>query len=88
MLFQWFKFETLEQDKIISRLRIKCEKLVAATNSIQALAKELRTHQEEAEQEREQEDSIQSEAEYINTAMEIIKYDLIPIHYEGTLNLC
>jgi len=76
MLFQWFAFETLEQDKIISRLRTKCEKLVAATNSIQALAKELRIHQEEAEQEREQGDSIQSEAEYINTAMEIIKYDL------------
>ncbi|MEG4975281.1 hypothetical protein [Microcoleus sp. K4-B3] len=76
MLFQWFAFETLEQDKIISRLRAKCEKLVAATNSIQALAKELRIHQVEAEQEREQGDSIQSEAEYVNTAMEIIKYDI------------
>ncbi|MEG4850882.1 hypothetical protein QUB10_08220 [Microcoleus sp. B5-D4] len=76
MLFQWFKFETLEQDKIISRLRAKCEKLVAATNSIQALAKELRIHQFEAEQEREQGESIQSEAEYVNTAMEIIKYDI------------
>ena len=76
MLFQWFKFETLEQDKIISRLRSKCEKLVAATNSIQALATELRIHQVEADQEREQGDSIQSEAEYVNTAMEIIKYDI------------
>lgn len=76
MLFQWFKFETLEQDDIISRLRAKCEKLVAATNSIQALAKELRIHQIEAEQEREQGESIQSEAEYVNTAMEIIKYDI------------
>jgi hypothetical protein len=76
MLFQWFAFETLEQDNIISRLRSKCEKLVAATNSIQALAKELRIHQEEAAQEREQGDSIQSESEYINTAMEIIKYDI------------
>jgi hypothetical protein len=76
MLFHWFKFETLEEDSIISRLRSKCEKLVAATNSIQALATELRIHQIEAEQEREQGDSIQSEAEYVNTAMEIIKYDL------------
>jgi hypothetical protein len=76
MFFQWFDFETLEKDKIISRLRAKCEKLVAAPNSIQALAKELRIHQKEAEQERKQGDSIQSEAEYINTAMEIIKYDL------------
>jgi len=24
MLFQWFAFETLEQDRIISRLRTKC----------------------------------------------------------------
>ncbi|MEG3933747.1 MULTISPECIES: hypothetical protein [unclassified Microcoleus] len=76
MLFQWFKFETLEQDNIITKLREKCQKLAAATNSIQALAKELRIHQEEAAQEREQGDSIQSEAEYINTAMEIIKYDI------------
>jgi len=76
MLFEWFKFETLDQDKIISRLKTKCEKLVAATNSSQALAKELRIHQIEAEKEREQGDSIQSEAEYVNTAMEIIKYDL------------
>ncbi|MEG4503838.1 hypothetical protein QUA81_13330 [Microcoleus sp. F6_B4] len=76
MLFQWFKFETLEQDKVISRLTAKCEKLVAATNSIQALAKELRIHQVEAEQEREQGEGIQSEAEYVNTAMEIIKYDI------------
>ncbi|MEG5043556.1 hypothetical protein [Microcoleus sp. B4-C1] len=76
MLFQWFKFETLEQDRIISRLQEKCQKLANATNSIQALAKELRIHQYEAEQEREQGDSIQSEAEYVNTAMEIIKYDI------------
>jgi hypothetical protein len=76
VLFQGFKFETLAQDRIISRSLAKCEKLVAATNSIQALAKELRIHQTEAEQEREQGDSIQSEAEYVNTAMEIIKYDI------------
>ena len=76
MLFQWFKFETLEQDKIITRLQTKCQKLVAATDSIQALAKELRIHQQEAAQEREQGDNIQSESEYVNTAMEIIKYDI------------
>jgi hypothetical protein len=36
----------------------------------------LRIHQEEAAQKRGQGDSIQSEAEYVNTAMEIIKYDI------------
>lgn len=52
MLFQWFKFETMEQNRIISSPIAKSENLVAATNSIQALAKELRIHQTEAEQER------------------------------------
>lgn len=73
MLFQWFKFETLEQDKIISRLIAKCERLVGALDSIQNLAELLRIDRNEAELEREQGDSIQSEAEYVNTAMEIIK---------------
>jgi len=50
MLFQWFKFETMQQDSLISRSIAKCENLVAATNSIQALAKELRINQTEAEQ--------------------------------------
>ena len=75
MLFQWFDYETLEKDKIISRLIAKCERLVGALDSIQNLAEVLRIDRNEAELEWEQGDSIQSEAEYVNTAMEIIKYD-------------
>ena len=75
MLFQWFSYKTLEQDRIISRLITKCERLVAALDSIQNLAELLRIDRKEAELEREQSDTIQSEAEYVNTAMEIIKYD-------------
>ena len=77
MLFQWFSYETLEKDKIISRLIAKCERLVAALDSIQNLAEVLRIDRNEADLEREQGDSIQSEAEYVNTAMEIIKYDTL-----------
>jgi hypothetical protein len=77
MLFQWFDYATLEQDRIISRLITKCERLAAALNSIQNLAQLLRIDQNEAEQELEKgEQNLQSEAEYVNTAMQIIKYDV------------
>ncbi|WP_293134840.1 hypothetical protein [Microcoleus sp. bin38.metabat.b11b12b14.051] len=77
MLFQWFDYATLEQDRIISRLVTKCQRLAAALNSIQELANLLRIDQTEAEQEiQEGVDNLQSEAEYVNTAMEIIKYDV------------
>ncbi|MEG4121242.1 hypothetical protein QUA43_27705 [Microcoleus sp. N9_B4] len=77
MLFQWFDYETLEQDRIISRLINKCERLVGALNSIQNLAELLRIDQNEAEQEIQQgNEGLQSEAEYVNTAMQIIKYDV------------
>jgi hypothetical protein len=77
MLFQWFDYATLEQDKIISRLITKCQRLAAALNSIQNLAELLRIDQNEAEQEIQQgSEGIQSEAEYVNTAMQIIKYDV------------
>ncbi|MEG5251252.1 MULTISPECIES: hypothetical protein [unclassified Microcoleus] len=77
MLFQWFDYATLEQDKIISRLITKCQRLAAALDSIQNLADLLRIDQNEAEQEAQKgEQNLQSEAEYVNTAMEIIKYDV------------
>jgi len=76
MLFQWFDYETLEQDKIITRLIVKCEKLAAARSSIQELASLLRIDQSEAKQESKQDESgLQSEAEYVNTAMEAIEND-------------
>ncbi len=77
MLFQWFKYETLENDSIISRLQAKCERLAAALTSIQNLAQLLRIDQEEAEQEVQEGDTgIQSEAEYVNIAMDVIRHDL------------
>ena len=77
MLFQWFDYATLEQDRIISRLITKYQRLAAALNSIQNLAELLRIDQREAEQEIQQgNEGIQSEAEYVNTAMQIIKYDV------------
>jgi hypothetical protein len=51
MLFQWFDYATLEQDRIISRLITKCQGLATALNSIQNLAELLRIDQNEAEQE-------------------------------------
>ena len=77
MLFQWFTYSTLEGDRIISRLRSKCERLAAALNSIQNLAQLLRIDQTEAEQEVQEGDTgVQSEAEYVNTAMDVIRHDL------------
>lgn len=79
MLFQWFDYATLEQDSIISRLIEKCQRLAAAFNSIQQLADLLRIDQTEAEQEVQEGElgeGIQSEAEYVNTAMRIIKADI------------
>ncbi len=76
MLFQWFSFATLQTDSIISRLIDKCNRLVAAFDSIQNLAELLRIDQQEAELEvQEGADNIQSETEYINTAMSVIKWD-------------
>jgi hypothetical protein len=65
MLFQWFDYETLEKYKILSRLTTKCQQLVEATNSTQKLAEVLRIDRNEAELEREQGDTIQSEAQYL-----------------------
>ncbi|MFM7190355.1 MAG: hypothetical protein ACKOX2_05990, partial [Microcystaceae cyanobacterium] len=75
MLLQWFSFETLEADNIIARLEQKAQKLRDAYNNIQSLAETLRISQEEAEQELKENDTLQSEAEYENTMMRIIRAD-------------
>jgi hypothetical protein len=76
MLFQWFDFETLQKDKIISRLEEKCDRLSKAYNSITDLAEILRIDQSEAEAELEEgSDKLQSEAEYENTMIRIIQAD-------------
>jgi len=76
MLFQWFDFETLQKDKIISRLEAKCDRLSKAYNSITDLAEILRIDQSEAEAEIEAgSDKLQSEAEYENTMIRIIQAD-------------
>ena len=76
MLFQWFDFETLEKDGIISRMINKCHQLATAYNSIQDLATILKIEQEEAELELEEgSEKLQSNAEYVNTMMLIIQND-------------
>jgi hypothetical protein len=76
MLFQWFDFETLEQDGIITRLEEKCQRLAQAYNSITDLATILRIDQTEAEAELEEgSEKLQSEAEYENTMIRIIQAD-------------
>jgi len=76
MLLQWFDFETLQKDKIISKLEAKCQRLAAAYNSITDLAEILRIDQSEAEAEiEESSDQLQSEAEYVNTMIRIIQAD-------------
>jgi hypothetical protein len=77
MLFQWFTFETLQNDDIIGRMQDKCLRLAEALTSIQDLAALLRIDQSEAEQEiKEGSAGLQSEAEYYNTAMKVIQHDL------------
>ena len=74
MLFQWFDFETLEQDGIISNLIAKARDLGSAFNSIQDLARILRVEQGDAESLDEME-RLNSEAQYVNTMMNIIMAD-------------
>ena len=74
MLFQWFDFETLEDDGIISNLETKAAELGAAFNSIEDLARILRVEQGDADSLDEME-RLQSEAQYVNTMMNIIMAD-------------
>ena len=76
MLLQWFSFEQLQKDKIISRLGEKCQQLNEAYDSIANLAKVIRVSQEEAEAEvTDINDRLESEAEYVNTMTRIIAAD-------------
>lgn len=76
MIWQWFDFETLEQDGIITRLHEKCQNLAAAFDSIQNLAEIMRVELREAELELTNlEDNPDAEAEYANIAVNVIKAD-------------
>lgn len=75
MFMQWFSFETLQQDGIITKLEQRCQKLRDGYNDIQQLADVLRISQEEAEAELQENDTLQSEAEYENTMIRIIRAD-------------
>lgn len=76
MLWQWFDFETLEEDGIISRLEEKCQNLAGAFNSIQNLAEIMRVDlQEAAEELADLDDNPDAEAEYANIAARVIQAD-------------
>lgn len=80
MLLQWFTFEQLQEDGIISKLGEKCEELNKAYDSIVDLAKAIRISQEEAEAEvTDINDKLESEAEYVNTMTRIIAADKIGV---------
>jgi len=49
MIWQWFAFETLDEDNIIERLKAKCDRLSKAFDSIKNLAEVLRVDQNEEE---------------------------------------
>jgi hypothetical protein len=75
MFLQWFSMDSLNEDAVIFNLEVKCKRLHDAYNNIQALADVLRIDQAEAEQEVENNDGLQSEAEYVNTMIRIIQAD-------------
>ncbi|MDB9453722.1 hypothetical protein PN500_05365 [Dolichospermum circinale CS-541/06] len=76
MLLQWFTFEQLQEDGIISTLGEKCEQLSESFDSIVKLAKVIGVSQEEAEAEIiDVNDKLESEAEYVNTMIRIITAD-------------
>jgi hypothetical protein len=76
MLWQWFSFETLEEDQIISKLHEKCQKLSSALDDIYKLADVLRIDLEEAEQElADLDDNPDAEVAYVDSVLKIIKAD-------------
>ena len=76
MLWQWFSFETLEQDGIISKLHEKCQKLSTALDDIYKLADVLRIDLDEAEQELANlDDNPDAEVAYVDVVLKIIKAD-------------
>jgi hypothetical protein len=77
MLLQWFPFEVLELDNIITKLMQKCQRLANAYNSITELADILRVDQSEAEAEIKQgSEEMQSEAEYVNNMIRVVQVDM------------
>ena len=71
MLFQWFSFETLEKDGIISRMQQKCRELANAYNSITLMAEYLKV-------DRDAEVSVgdkETESGYEDKVIEILKAD-------------
>jgi len=76
MLWQWFAWEVLEQDGIIAKLDRKCQNLSGALDNIQNLVEILRIDQNEAEAEITTEGELQSEAEYENTMIRMVRSDL------------
>ena len=75
MIWQWFAFETLEQDNIISQLRQKAERLGSAFQSIQNLAEILRVDQKEKEEEQEQSADGLTTDSYKTPVLRIIQAD-------------
>ena len=76
MLWQWFSFETLEEDGIITRLHEKCQKLSTALDDIYKLADVLRIDLDEAEQELANlDDNPDAEVAYVDSVLKIIKAD-------------
>ncbi|MGL4497771.1 MAG: hypothetical protein ACRCU2_01810, partial [Planktothrix sp.] len=76
MLWQWFSFETLEEDGIISKLHDKCNKLSTALDDIHKLADVLRIDLDEAEQELANlDDNPDAEVAYVDSVLKIIKAD-------------
>ena len=74
MIWQWFAFETLEQDNIISKLRQKAERLGQAFDSIQNLAEILKVDQNEREDEQEQTEGLTTDS-YKTPVLRIIQAD-------------
>lgn len=76
MLFQWFSFDTLEKDKIITRIMKRCQAIVSAYDNIQKLAKFLKIEQDAGEaQLSNPDDGFTSVAEYENMMIRIIRAD-------------
>ncbi|HBE17086.1 MAG TPA: hypothetical protein DDW51_05605 [Cyanobacteria bacterium UBA11367] len=71
MLFQWFSFEALEKDGIISKMRQKCQDLANAYNSIELIAEYLKIDKSEDLSISDNE----TESEYEDKIIEIIKAD-------------
>jgi hypothetical protein len=75
MLWQWFDFEDLEADGVISRLKAKLEKVKEVSTSMEKLAEFMRWEIQQYEEEIKGRDEIQSEAEYENSFLNLVKAD-------------